>query len=109
MSLEKENVKSGEIIDTEVLKKLYRFVQPYKVQFYLLVFLTIALAVLAPTRPYFIQVAIDDHVAIGDGEGLVKIIYLLVFLLVLQAIVQFAHTYLSGLIGQVIKIGRAHV
>ncbi|MGY6522833.1 MAG: ABC transporter ATP-binding protein [Mongoliitalea sp.] len=102
MSLEKENVKSGEIIDTEVLKKLYRFVQPYKVQFYLLVFLTIGLAVLAPTRPYFIQVAIDDYVAVGDGEGLVRIIYLLIFLLILQAIVQFAHTYLSGWIGQVI-------
>jgi ATP-binding cassette subfamily B multidrug efflux pump len=102
LSLEKENVKSGEIIDTEVLKKLYRFVQPYKAQFYFLVFLTIALAILAPTRPYFIQVAIDDYVAVGDGPGLVKIIYLLVFLLVLQAIVQFAHTYLSGWIGQVI-------
>jgi ATP-binding cassette, subfamily B, multidrug efflux pump len=102
LSLEKENVKSGEIIDAEVLKKLYRFVQPYKVQFYVLVFLTIALAVLAPTRPYFIQVAIDDHVAVGDGVGLLKIIYLLIGLLVLQAIVQFAHTYLSGWIGQVI-------
>ncbi|TVP51836.1 MAG: ABC transporter ATP-binding protein [Mongoliibacter sp.] len=102
MSLDKENVKSGEIVDTEVLKKLYRFVKPYKLQFYFLVFLTIALAILAPTRPYFIQVAIDDYVAVGDGPGLVKIIYLLVFLLVLQAVVQFAHTYLSGWIGQVI-------
>ncbi|PRY88924.1 ABC transporter ATP-binding protein [Mongoliibacter ruber] len=102
MSLDKENVKSGEIIDTEVLRKLYRFVQPYKGQFYFLIFLTIALAILAPTRPYFIQVAIDDYVAVGDGPGLVKIIYLLIFLLVLQAIVQFAHTYISGWIGQVI-------
>lgn len=102
MSLEKENVKSGEIIDAEVLKKLYRFVQPYKGHFYVLVFLTIALAILAPTRPYFIQVAIDDHVAVGDGVGLLKIIYLLIALLVLQALVQFAHTYLSGWIGQVI-------
>lgn len=102
MSLEKENVKSGEIIDTEVLGKLYRFVKPYKTQFYFLVFLTVALAILAPTRPYFIQVAIDDYVAVGDGPGLVKIIYLLIFLLILQAVVQFAHTYLSGWIGQVI-------
>lgn len=102
MSLEKENVKSGEIIDTQVLKKLYSFIQPYKAQFYFLVFLTIALALLAPTRPYFIQVAIDDHVSIGDGEGLMKIILLLIFLMVLQAIVQFAHTYYSGWIGQVI-------
>ncbi|MBW3470393.1 ABC transporter ATP-binding protein [Arthrospiribacter ruber] len=102
MSLEKENVKSGEIIDTEVLGKLYRFVKPYKTQFYFLVFLTVGLAILAPTRPYFIQVAIDDYVAVGDGPGLVKIIYLLIFLLILQAVVQFAHTYLSGWIGQVI-------
>ncbi|RZS96066.1 ABC transporter ATP-binding protein [Cecembia calidifontis] len=102
MSLEKENVHSGEIIDTQVLKKLYKFVKPYRAQFYFLVFLTIALAILAPTRPYYIQVAIDDYVAIGDGAGLVRIIYLLIFLMVLQAVVQFAHTYLSGWIGQVI-------
>ena len=102
MSLEKENVQSGEIIDTQVLKKLYKFVKPYRAHFYFLVFLTIALAILAPTRPYFIQVAIDDYVAMGDGEGLVKIIYLLIGLMLLQALVQFAHTYLSGWIGQVI-------
>ncbi|WP_143959633.1 ABC transporter ATP-binding protein [Litoribacter populi] len=102
MSLEKENVKSGEIIDTKVLKKLYQFVQPYRGRFFFLVVLTLALALLAPTRPLFIQIAIDDYVAMGDREGLVKIIYLLVGLMVLQSIVQFAHTYLSGWIGQVI-------
>lgn len=102
MSLEKETTKSGDIIDTEVLKKLYRFVKPYQGRFYFLVFLTIALALLAPTRPYYIQVAIDDYVAVGDTVGLVRIIYILVFLLLLQSVVQFAHTYLSGWIGQVI-------
>lgn len=100
--MEKENVKSGDIIDTTVLKKLYQFVKPYQGKFYLLIFLTLALAILAPTRPYFIQVAIDDYVALGDRPGLVQIIYLLVGLMVLQALVQFAHTYLSGWIGQVI-------
>ncbi|AFL82901.1 ABC-type multidrug transport system, ATPase and permease component [Belliella baltica DSM 15883] len=102
MSLEQENVKSGEILDTKVLKKLYEFIQPYKVKFYLLIFLTLALAILAPTRPYFIQIAIDDYVALGDRAGLIQIIYLLVGLMILQAFVQFVHTYLSGWIGQVI-------
>ncbi|MBD8489861.1 ABC transporter ATP-binding protein [Echinicola sp. CAU 1574] len=102
MSLEKENEKSGDIIDTQVLKKLYQFVQPYQARFFFLIFLTIALAALAPTRPLFIQKAIDDYVAVGDQEGLLRIIYLLIGLLVLQAVVQFAHTYLSGWIGQVI-------
>lgn len=102
MSLAKEKESSGEIVDTQVLKQLYNFVKPYKAQFYFLVFLTIALAILAPTRPYFIQVAIDDYVTVGDTVGLLKIIYLLVGLMVLQAIAQWAHTYYSGWIGQVI-------
>ncbi|MCL6261209.1 ABC transporter ATP-binding protein/permease [Aquiflexum sp. TKW24L] len=102
MSLEKENIKSGDIIDAQVLKKLYQFVKPYQARFYFLVFLTIAMALLAPTRPYFIQIAIDDHVAVGDSDGLLNVIYLLIVLLLLQSLVQFAHTYLSGWIGQVI-------
>ncbi|NVJ84881.1 MAG: ABC transporter ATP-binding protein [Algoriphagus sp.] len=102
MSLEKEKTSSGEIVDTKVLKQLYRYVQPYKLQFYFLVFLTISLAILAPTRPYFIQIAIDEHIAIGDSQGLVRMVYILIGLMILQAVVQWAHTYYSGWIGQVI-------
>ena len=102
MSLEKEKESSGEIVDMKVLKQLYSFVKPYQKQFYFLVFLTIAMAILAPTRPYYIQIAIDDYIALGDTAGLIRIIYILVGLMVLQAIVQWAHTYYSGWIGQVI-------
>jgi ATP-binding cassette subfamily B multidrug efflux pump len=102
LSLAKEKESSGEIVDTQVLKQLYTFVKPYKPQFYFLIFLTIALAILAPTRPYFIQVAIDDYITVGDTVGLLRIVYLLVGLMILQAIVQWAHTYYSGWIGQVI-------
>lgn len=102
MSLEKEKEPSGEIIDMKVLRQLYTFVKPYQAQFYFLVFLTIALAILAPTRPYYIQVAIDDYVAVGDVPGLIRIIYILVGLMIVQSIAQWAHTYYSGWIGQVI-------
>lgn len=102
MSLEKEKESSGEIVDMKVLRQLYSFVKPYQPQFYFLVFLTIAMAVLAPTRPYYIQVAIDEYVALGDTAGLVRIVYILIGLMILQAIVQWAHTYYSGWIGQVI-------
>jgi len=102
LGLDKENVKSGDIIDTKVLKKLYSFVTPYKQRFYALVSLTFLLAVLAPTRPLLIQIAIDDYVTLGDAPGLLKMMYLLIGLLVIHALVQFGHTYLSGWIGQVI-------
>jgi ATP-binding cassette subfamily B multidrug efflux pump len=102
LSLEKEKESSGEIVDMKVLRQLYSFVKPYQKQFFFLVFLTIAMAVLAPTRPYLIQIAIDDHVALGDTGGLIRIIYILIGLMILQAVVQWAHTYYSGWIGQVI-------
>lgn len=102
MSLEKENVSSGDILDMQVLRKLYEFVGPYKSHFYVLIALTLGLAILAPTRPLFIQMAIDDYVVVGDKQGLLQIMYLLIGLLIVHAIVQFAHTYLSGWIGQVI-------
>ncbi len=86
----------------KVLRQLYTYVKPYQKQFYFLVFLTLALAILAPARPYLIQIAIDEHVAVGDAAGLLKIIYVLVILMVIQAIAQWAHTYYSGWIGQVI-------
>ncbi len=86
----------------KVLRQLYTYVKPYQKQFYFLVFLTLALAIIAPARPYLIQIAIDEHVAIGDAAGLLKIIYVLVVLMVIQAIAQWAHTYYSGWIGQVI-------
>ena len=86
----------------KVLRQLYTYVKPYQKQFYFLVFLTLALAILAPARPYLIQIAIDEHVAFGDAAGLLKIIYVLVVLMIIQAIAQWAHTYYSGWIGQVI-------
>lgn len=102
MSLEKDKESAGEILDMKVLRQLYTYVKPYQKQFYFLVFLTLALAILAPTRPYLIQIAIDEYVAVGDAAGLVQIIYILVGLMVIQAIAQWAHTYYSGWIGQVI-------
>ena len=102
MSLEKEKESAGEILDMKVLRQLYTYVKPYQKQFYFLVFLTLALAILAPTRPYLIQIAIDEHVAVGDAAGLLQIIYILVGLMVVQAFAQWAHTYYSGWIGQVI-------
>jgi ATP-binding cassette subfamily B multidrug efflux pump len=98
----KDNIKSGNIIDTSVLRRLYKFVKPYQGRFYFLVFLTLALAVLAPARPFVIQKAIDNPVAQGDFQGLINMTLILVALLVMQAIVQYGHTYLSGWLGQFI-------
>ena len=91
---------TGKIVDIKVLKRLIGFIGPYQNRFYFLIFLTITTAVLGPIRPWIIQLTIDDHIAVGDYQGLAKMTLILLGLLLLHAVVQYAHTYLSGWIGQ---------
>ena len=102
MEKEKAKVKSGNLVDFKVLKRLFQYAKPFMKQFYLLVFLTIFLAVLTPIRPYLVQKAIDNYVPAGDYDGLVFMITLLIGHLILLAVVQYSHTYLSGWVGQTI-------
>ena len=99
--MEKETT-SGNIIDLKVLRRLFVFARPYKGIFYFLIFLTVSLSIVGPIRPVLIQRAIDNHVALGDYPGLVNMIIILLGLLVLQAIIQYLHTYYSGWLGQYI-------
>jgi ATP-binding cassette subfamily B protein len=99
--VQKEQV-SGNIIDTQVLKRLYKYIKPYSLQFYVLIFLTIALGVVAPVRPILVSKAIDDYVSVGDYNGLLNITIILIVLVAIAGIFQYLHTYLSGWLGQYI-------
>jgi len=92
--------KSGRVLDWDVLKQLMVYAKPYKGRFYLLVFLTFMVAVLTPLTPLLIQQTIDNYVAENDYRGLINMIILLFSLLVIQAIIQYFHTYMSGWLGQ---------
>jgi len=98
--MEKEKIKSGNIIDWTVLGRIMQFVKPYHGRFYLVVFLTIFLGFLTPIRAKLIQYTLDEHVAFGKYWSLVNVIIILLVLLVVQSVAQYAHTYVSGRIGQ---------
>lgn len=66
----------------------------------MVILLTFLLGAFAPLRPVLIQFTLDNHVAEGDFTGMVYIIVLLVVLLIINSVVQYAHTYLSGWLGQ---------
>lgn len=98
--MEKEKVKSGNIIDWKVLGRIMQFIKPYKGRFYLVVFLTVLLGFLTPVRAKLIQYTLDEHVALGKYWSLVNVIIILLVLLVVQSVAQYVHTYISGRIGQ---------
>ncbi len=100
--MEKEKVSSGNIIDFNVLKRIFKFIEPYKGRFYIIIVLTIVLGILTPLRPILIQRTLDNDVANGDYYGMVNVMLLILGLLIIQSILQYVHTYLSGRIGQYI-------
>jgi ATP-binding cassette, subfamily B, multidrug efflux pump len=98
--MEKDKATSGNIIDFNVLKRLMKFVMPYKKRFYLVILLTFMIGVLAPLRPILIQYTIDHDVAAGDYQQMVYMMLLLLVMLVGQAFMEYIHTYMSGWLGQ---------
>jgi ATP-binding cassette subfamily B protein len=98
--VEKEKISSGNIIDLKVLKRIMRFVIPYKGRFYLVIFLTLSLGFLTPLRPYLIQYTLDKHVQFGNYWGMVNVMLVILGLLIVQSFIQYIHTYISGRIAQ---------
>lgn len=98
--MKEDNKTSGNLFDFIILKRLYAFAAPYKLWFYILVFLTILSAVLGPIKPFLIQYTVDHDIQSGNLVGLRKMILLLLGILILNAIVQYLQTYLAGWLGQ---------
>ncbi|KOY85875.1 antibiotic ABC transporter ATP-binding protein [bacterium 336/3] len=100
--MEPEQKKKGRIIDSQILKRLYSFTKPYKLTFYSVIFLTLFLALLGPIRPYLVQYSVDNYMNEGQEGMLLTLTMWMIALLALQSVVQYAHTFWSGWIGQTI-------
>ena len=92
--------KSGKIFDLPILKRLFSFVKPYQKQFYTLVSIIMVGAALSPVNPLLIRYTIDTKITNGDYAGLALMLGLMIIVLVLQSLIQFSNTYLSGWLGQ---------
>ncbi len=84
----------------QLIRRLFAFIKPYRLVFYVLICLTIVLGILEPSRPYMVQLALDQYVALRDYQGLVKILCWMVGLLIAQTATQYALSYLSDWFGQ---------
>jgi len=86
--------------DWALIVRIFGLARPYKVFVIGAVIFTLASAVLTPVRTKLIQLALDNHVAKGDYEGLVNISLLLVGLLIINTFVNFGQSYITALLGQ---------
>ena len=91
---------SGKAFDSNLLKRIFRFTKPYRKLFYQSVGLTVVLALISPLRPMITQYTIDNFVTTDNENGLLVLTMLMIFLLVIQSIIQYFHSWCTNLLGQ---------
>ena len=91
---------TGKAVDVMILKRIFAYIKPHRKNFVLAVCTTITLAFLSPIRPYMVQYTFDHFVAKSDISMLFTMAILLIVLLVSEAFLQFADSFLTNRLGQ---------
>jgi ATP-binding cassette subfamily B multidrug efflux pump len=91
---------TGDVVNVNLLKRVFQYVKPYRSIFIYSIILTILLALIAPVRPFIIKYTLDNYILTGHYDGLVKMTILMVVLLALQSVIQYSHTLLTNTLGQ---------
>jgi ATP-binding cassette subfamily B multidrug efflux pump len=100
MTKKNKKADTGKAVDFPILKRIFKYVKPYKKNFALAVCTTVTLAFISPLRPYLIQYTFDNYVTKPNASMLLFMAMALICLLVLEAFMQFADAYLTNRLGQ---------
>jgi ATP-binding cassette subfamily B multidrug efflux pump len=90
----------GKALDRALLKRIFGYVWPYKLELGLAVILLPAIALCEVAQPYLLKKAIDEHIAVGRLAGLAAVGLAYLGALLGQYGAGFAQIYLTQLIGQ---------
>jgi ATP-binding cassette subfamily B protein len=90
----------GKAYDAKLMRRLVKYLRPYKWKVLLAFVITILISALGPLRPYLTMIAIDKYIAKGNYSGLTQIAALIIGSLILQSLVQYAQTLVTAWIGQ---------
>jgi len=100
MSEEKKKTIIGKAVDFAILKRIFTYVKPYRKNFALALTTTIVLAFLSPIRPLLIQYTFDHFVAKPNASMLLIMTFVLVVVLISEALMQFVDSFLTNSLGQ---------
>ncbi|MBN1298350.1 MAG: ABC transporter ATP-binding protein [Actinobacteria bacterium] len=87
-------------VDRKVALKLLKYVAPYKFLMAFTVFLLLLIAGLELAGPYLIKIAIDEHLALGQADGFLRIVVIFAAVLAGLFIFRFFQQYLTEYLGQ---------
>ena len=91
---------SGNAFDFKLFRRLLKFTNAYRWIFYFVALAAIAMSALAVLRPYLLKEAIDNSIVPQDADGFLYYILLMVIVLLLEVVFQFAFIFYANWLGQ---------
>lgn len=90
----------GKAYDTRLMRRLLRYLRPYRWHVVLGIFLSLIVSLSEAVRPFFTKIAVDVNIANNDRTGLLLTILSFLALIIFRGIVQYFSAYLTQWIGQ---------
>ncbi len=99
MSIQDDDIL-GKAYDANLMRRLIKYLSPYKWQVAFAIFLSLLVSGLEAVRPYFTKIAVDVNIAQGDSAGLLQTTVIFLFILILRGVVQYYNSFVTQKIGQ---------
>jgi len=100
MAEEQHEEVYGKAYDVRLIRRLWRFLLPYKRLFFSAMLLLPLLQLFGLAQPYLMKIAIDRYMATGDLWGLQEVALLFLIAVVGEALATYYHYYLTMLVAQ---------
>lgn len=90
----------GKAYDSQLMKRLIRYLKPYRWYVLIGILISIVVSLLEAIRPLFTKYAVDVNISQKDPWGLLLTAIVFISVLVFRGIIQYVHAYLTQWIGQ---------
>lgn len=94
------NKKQDKILDVGLLKRLTRYIKPYRKVFVGVFLAVVLLAAFSAAIPYLTQYVIDNNIIKQDAQHFLFLILIMIGLLIAQTVFQLFFIYYAGWLGQ---------
>ena len=92
--------REGEMFNQEVVKRMLQYLKPHRWKMIAALILTLVESGLTLLSPYLMKVAIDQHIMLGDFNGLVRIVVFILAAFVGLFFVSATQQYVVSWVGQ---------
>ncbi|MFZ5981706.1 MAG: ABC transporter ATP-binding protein [Candidatus Zixiibacteriota bacterium] len=93
----------GKAYDARLMKRLFKYIRPYRTTVMTAVFLLLLNALSQIVQVFLVKKGIDDHIIPGVKEGFTQIVLLFLVVVVLTFIFRYGQFYLTQWLGQKVQ------